>query len=294
MVGAPIDKTPNSAIGLILMLAGVGLLSTMDALAKWLISERLHVMQLLFVRSLLICIGLWFFYSARGQVRALTARNKRAQWLRGLLGFLAPFCFFSALVYLPLTNSHVVGYGSIFMITIASALVLKEHIGPHRWTAVVIGYVGVLIAIGPTGGGSLVGYALVLLASAAYAGLFISGKWLSSTETPASLVFYYNLGVGAVAMLWLPWVWQTPSFSEWAPVVLFALIAVFGQYCMTRAYALADASLLAPLEYTSLLWVVVFDVVIWQTLPAANTLVGSMVIIASSLYVIHRERRTAA
>jgi drug/metabolite transporter (DMT)-like permease len=273
------------------MLAGVGLLSTMDALAKWLVNERLHVMQLLFVRSLLICIGLWIFYSARGQARALAARNKRAQWLRGLLGFLAPFCFFSALVYLPLTDSHVVGYSSIFMITITSALVLKEHIGPHRWTAVVIGYVGVLIAIGPTGGGSLAGYALVLLSSAAYAGLFISGKWLSSTETPASLVFYYNLGVGAVAMLWLPWVWQTPSLSEWAPVVLFALIAVFGQYCMTRAYALAEASLLAPLEYTSLLWVVVFDAVIWQTLPAANTLIGSMVIITSSLYVIHRERR---
>jgi len=272
------------------MLAGIGLLSTMDALAKWLVSERVHLLQILFVRSALICSGMWIYYAMTGQRNVLSATNKRAQWTRGTLGFLAPFCFFSALAYIPLTDSHVVSYASTFMITIASALLLREHVGPHRWAAVTIGYAGVLIAIGPTGGGQLLGYTLVLIASAAYAGLSISGKWLSKTETAASLVMHYNLGVGVIAMLWLPWVWLTPSLSEWAPIVAFAVLAVFGQYFMTRAYALVEASMLAPFEYTSLLWVVMLDIIIWQSLPAANTLIGSAVIILSSLYVLHRER----
>jgi len=275
----------------VLSLVGIALLSTMDALAKWILEDNLHVLQLLFVRGFVITLFLLVSFSVSGKLHRLKPTQVKAQLLRGSsLGFIAPFGFFLSLKYLPLTNINVVFFSSIFLITILSSILLKEKVGPYRWGAVVVGYIGVVVAIDPSAEGNLIGYALALVSSAAYAALFISGKILGKTESTESLVLFYNLGVGAVAAIWLPQVWQTMDTQDWLNIIGFSALAVTGQYCMTLSYSMADASLIAPMDYTALIWTVLFDVLIWQAVPSLQTMFGAFIIIGSSAFVIWRQR----
>lgn len=284
----------NSTIGIALFLLGVALMTAMDASVKWLVEDRVRVIQLLFIRSCIITALLFVYYTSRGKLKQLKPVRFKAQCLRGLIGFVAPFAFFVALRHLPLTAANVVFFSNIFLITLASALFLKEKVGIYRWSAVAIGYIGVLVAIDPNADGELFGYMMVLLSSAAFAFLFISGKKLGSTESSESLVLFYNLGVGVIALIWLPGLWQTLTAADWLGMVLVSILAVFGQYCMTHAFALADASLLAPLNYTTLVLTIVFDWVLWQTIPSAQTLIGALIIISSSCLVIYRQHQQGA
>jgi len=146
-----------------------------------------------------------------------------------------------------------------------------------------------LIAINPGADGELFGYVMILVSSATFAFLFISGKKMGDTETSESLVLFYNMGVGTIALFWLPGIWQSLTTADWLGILLVSVLAVFGQYCMTQAFALADASLLAPLNYTTLVLTLLFDWVLWQTLPSAQTLLGATIIIVSSCVVIYRQ-----
>jgi len=282
-------SSPTFGIGLFMI--GLILMTAMDAAVKWLVEDKVHVIQLLFVRSCIISVLLLTYYASRKQLSQLKPVRLKAQCLRGLIGFLAPFGFFLALKYLPLTAANVVFFSNIFVITLASAIFLKEKVGVFRWSAVFVGYIGVLIAINPDTDGELFGYIMILISSATFAFLFISGKKMGNTETSESLVLFYNMGVGFVALFWLPGIWQALSTADWLGILIVSVLAVFGQYCMTQAFALADASLLAPLNYTTLVLTVLFDWILWQTLPGAQTLLGATIIIVSSCVVIYRQYR---
>jgi len=290
---SPVDVSSTTSAGIFLFLLGIALLTAMDASVKWLVEDRVHVIQLLFVRSCFITVMLTSFYALRRQIRILKPVRTTAQCVRGLIGFLAPFAFFLSLKYLPLTAASVVFFSNIFMITLASAVFLKEKVGLYRWGAVAVGYAGVLIAIDPNAEGELFGYVMVLVSSAAYAFLFISGKKLGATESSASLVLFYNLGVGAVALLFLPAFWNSLLLSDWLGLMLVSVLAVFGQYCMTQGFSLAEASLLAPLNYSALVLTVLFDWVLWQSIPGMQTLLGAAIIVLSSAFVIYRQNQQA-
>jgi len=286
-----IVKNTTSSFGIVLFMVGLILMTAMDAAVKWLVEDKVHVIQLLFVRSIIITTLLLGYYASRKQLSQLKPVRLKAQCLRGLIGFAAPFGFFLALKFLPLTAANVVFFSNIFLITLGSAVFLKERVGIYRWSAVFVGYIGVVIAIDPGADGELFGYMMILLSSATFAFLFISGKILGSTETSQSLVLFYNMGVGFIALFWLPGVWQSLPAADWLGILLVSVLAVFGQYCMTQAFALAEASLLAPLNYTTLVLTVLFDLVLWQTIASAQTLLGATIIIMSSCVVIYRQHQ---
>ena len=275
------------------MVLGIGLLSTMDALGKWLIENGVHTIQILALRSLIIVPVLLAAYAAKKQLAILVPSRPVAQAVRGLTGFLAPLCFFMGIAQMPLTAAVVVFFSSIFMTTLMSVFFLDEKVGLHRWLAVIAGYAGVFVAIAPEAGGKIEGYLLVLFSSFMYTVLFISGRRLSATESVASLVLTYNAGVGLVAALLLPWFWQTMPWEAWVLVLLLSGFAVSGHFCMTHAFSVSEASLIAPFEYTSIVWTVMFDLLIWHQLPGSHTWVGAVIIILSGLYVLHREKLQA-
>ncbi len=271
------------------MLLAIGFLSCMDALAKWLISNGMNSVQLLAVRSLIIVPVILLVFAARGRLRDLLPQRPVAQVFRGLFGVVAPLAFFMGVARIPLTSAVVVFFSSIFMTTLLSVFFLGERVGMYRWVAILIGYCGVFIAISPASGGDGLGYALVLLASFAYSVLFISGRMLSRTESVASLVLFYNLGVGCVTLILLPWFWGLPTLQELGLMLLLSVFAVAGHFTITHAFALAEASLIAPFEYTAVLWALLFDILIWNVYPSWATWVGAAVIISSGLFVIYRE-----
>ena len=272
------------------MVLAIALLSTMDATVKWLVTNQVEVMQILAVRSVIIVLVMALIYQLRGQAKAILPTRPVAQMTRGLFGFIAPFSFFLGLKYVPLTDAVVVFFSSIFVVSLLSMVFLGERVGPHRWASIVVGYIGVVIVAQPQGGGQLFGYALVLLSSTSYAALFVSGRYLSRTESTPSLVVSYNLGVGILAFICLPWFWVPLNLEQFAVILLATVLAGCGHFAMTSAFAQGEASFIAPFEYTALIWALMFDLIIWRHLPGSSTLLGAAIIIGSGLYVAYREQ----
>lgn len=276
--------------GIGLMILAIGLLSSMDAVAKLLMQGGMTVVQILALRSAVIVPLIILVFSYQGKLTTLIPGRPFLHICRGVIGFLAPLCFFLGIRYLPLTDAVTVSFSSIFMIALLSIIFLGERIGPHRWASIVAGFIGVIIVISPQGNGELSGYLLILAGSAAYAVVFIGGRYLSSTESVASLVFSFNLSVGIISAILLPWFWQPQTLEQYGLLLCLSLLAVAGHFLMTLAFSIAEASLIAPFEYTAVLWALTFDLLIWQIMPSLTTGLGAAIIIASGLYIVHRER----
>ena len=272
-----------------LLLFAMLLFVTMDGLAKQLVGANLSAIQVIAVRSWIIIGLMLLVLGMRGQVKTLHMKYPGQSLARGVLTFLAPYLFFTSLQQLPLADATVVFFSSSFFLIAGSALFLKERIGPHRWSAVMIGFVGVVIAINPTGEGDLLAYLMVLGATIMYSVAFIWGKRLSEHDSVLSLVFSLQVGMGLVSTVMLPWVWEPMSMRMMAEMTLMALIALAAHYLFTSAFARAEVSVLAPFEYTALLWAVLIGYLVWGDFPDQRTWIGASIIIAAGLYVIHRE-----
>jgi drug/metabolite transporter (DMT)-like permease len=198
---------------------------------------------------------------------------------------------------LPLADATVVFFSSSFILTAISATFLKEKVGIHRWSAVAIGFGGVVIAMNPEGEGHFSAYLLVLCAALAYAGIQISGKRLMKQDSIISLVFSFNLMIGISSTAMLPWVWVAVSWNVIFVVFLMALLAVSGHIALTAAFGKAQVSAIAPFEYTSLIWVVLLGYVLFEDIPSTQVWLGAAVVISCGIYMIYREslhrRRTA-
>ena len=285
----PLKTSPAYLVAAFAMLGGMLILSAMDAMVKWLVLQQIHPFQIIAIRGLVAAVAMVLVFSFKHELHQIKPTRWQPQIIRGLSGIAAPASFFMALGYLPLTDAVVVFFTSVFAITIFSALLLKENVGRHRWTAVVLGYLGVVIAMKPDGDGSLAGYLLTLFSSLAYAGLFVSGRWLSKTESVSSLVFSFNLGSGLIACCLLPFIWSNMSPAQWQWVFLLTTFAVAGHYALTYAFSNAEASSIAPLEYSAIIWALMFDFFVWSSSPSTTTMLGALVVISSGMYVMHRE-----
>ena len=276
--------------GIAYMVTGIGLLSLMDALVKWLGEGGVHPMQLIAMRSWIIVCLFLLFYASRKQGATLKPNNALAVHGRSALGFFAPLLFFLSLQYLPIANVTVTFFSSTFMITVLSWPILKERVGWHRIMAIVVGFIGVLIAVETRGDVmDWRGYVLCLLGSLAYSVLFITGRLLSRSESTVALVFSFNLVLGLIATLLLPWFWQAVDRTQLLYILLFSLLALFGHLCITKAFAHSPVGVLAPYEYTALFWAVITGYLIWGDVPGLRVWIGATLIIGAGLYVIYRE-----
>ncbi|MGY0799505.1 DMT family transporter [Lysobacter sp. A286] len=219
----------------------------------------------------------------------------RVRWslhlLRGAIGITMMASFAFALRSLPLTTAYSIFFVAPLLITALSVPILGEHVGPRRWTAIAIGLVGMLVLLRPSGEGMLSWAALaVLFAATGYAVSAITVRVLARTDSSASMIVWLlvMLALGAGALAWPDWV---PLRLEDGWVILgVGMAGAIGQYAITEAFRTGSASLLAPLEYTALVWGVLLDVSIWGVLPDAVTWLGAGIIVASGLYMLRRER----
>jgi len=281
---------PHARRAAFTMLAAVLMFSLMDALLK-LLSEHYPPFQVAALRgasSLPFVLG-WAFASGGGPSLL------RVRWplhlLRGALGIGMMASFVYGVNRLPLSTTYSVFFIAPLLITALSGPFLGEQVGPRRWVAIGIGLLGVLVLLRPTGEGMLSLAALAVLAAAlGYAVTAITVRVIARTDTTQAMMVWLMvlMTLGAGALAWPGWV---PLRGEHLWLILgLGVAGSLGQYAVTEAFRLGEASLIAPLEYTALIWGVLLDLALWGVLPDSITWAGAAIIVASGLYLLRRER----
>jgi drug/metabolite transporter (DMT)-like permease len=277
--------------GIVMMLLAVALLSLMDAGLKALSGyPPLQVAALRAAASWPI-VAAWLV--ARGGLRPLLRVRWPLHLFRGALGVMMLAAFAWSLRTLPLTTAYTLFFVAPLIIALLSGPLLGERIGAHRWIAIVGGFVGVVVALQPGAGGAFSWAGLaVLLAAFGYAVSAITVRVLGRTDSTASMVFWLltliALGAGALA---LPgWVALRPQ--DWLVVAGIGVVGALGQFAITEAFARGESSVVAPLEYTALVWGVALDALVWRALPGASTWIGAAIIVACGIHLIRQERGT--
>lgn len=274
--------------GIALKIAAVTVFSIMDMTVKWL-SARYPTVQIIFCRSLFAFVPLAFFLWRNGGLELLKTKRPAGHLLRASVGAGALYCFFWAFGHMPLADVVAIGFAAPLCMTAMSVWLLGERVGIRRWSAVAIGFVGVLLMVRP-GVGTVQGAALVaLLGTLLYSFGIILVRKLSETERSGTIVFYFTIGATVVFGLALPAAWITPSGPDAGLLVFIGLLGGIGHLLITRAYQLAPIAVIAPFDYMAILWATGFGFVIFGDLPGWMTIAGAMIVVASGLYILHRE-----
>ena len=285
-------RSPLAAAGW--MLAAVASFSLMDAGMK-LLSAHYPPLQVTLLRGAasLPFVLVWVLASAG--VRSIVPVRWGLHLLRGVLGMVMIGCFVYALKRMPLSTAYTLYFVAPLLVAALSVPLLGERVGPRRWTAIGIGMLGVVVVLRPGVDGlvSLPGL-MVLLAATAYAIAAVTVSLLTRTDTPQSMVVWFlaimAVGAGLAAIPgWVPLRWEHAAL-----ILGMGLAGAFGQIALTSAFMRGDASMIAPLEYTGLVWVIAWDWLLWQTLPDTATWTGAAIIVASGLYLLRRERAVGA
>ncbi len=287
----PHRRVDNTPLGIAAMFGSVFFFSLMNVLVK-LLTERFPVTEVTFFRSLFalvpVCVAIQL---SGGFANSLRTRHPWGHFGRSLVGLTTMIAMFWSFHMLPLGDAIALNFAAPLFLTALSVPLLAEKVGVHRWSAVLVGFVGVLIIVRPSGDVLNFGALVALVAALGNAFAVIAIRQLSRTEPPNTIVFYFTLLTTLALALTLPFAWVTPSPSEWALLAAMGLLGGAGQLMVTRAYSLAPAAVVAPLNYSSLLLAVLFGWLTWGDVPTATMALGAAVVMASGLYILHRETR---
>ncbi|WP_073333961.1 DMT family transporter [Wenxinia saemankumensis] len=292
MTSAPTAPAAQ-AQGILLMCLGVAMLSVNDAIAKLLTSDY-NPLQILFLRNVIALPFAMGIAAAIGGRAALGSRRPLAHVARGALWVGATMLFFTSLSRLGLAEATALIFAAPFFITLISALVLGEIVGWRRWLAVLAGFSGVLVIVRPGGEAFQPVLLLPVAAAFTYALLMLSARWLDPRDSVWTLLVWLT-GTGALlGAILVPLVWVPVRAADLPAFAGIAFFGVAGMTMITQAFRLAPAVVVAPLDYTGLLWATLFGWAIWRESPDELTWLGAAIIIASGVATILREQRSAA
>lgn len=279
--------------GVLMMLAAVGAFAIMDAMMKVLTVRYLPV-QVAFFRGAGSLPFVFLMYALTGRLAELRPVRVGLHVLRAVFAILMLWGFLWALARASLTDTYAIYMSAPLLVVLAASLMLGERIGRHVWFAIIAGLAGVYVMLKPSVEGFVSLAGLATLGSAlAYAVVVVMVRILSRTETTASMVFWFLLMMAAGAgVLALP-DWVAILTKDWLWIAAIGLAGWAGQHLITEAFRLAPASVVAPFEYTALVWAVAIDWAVWQALPGARMLAGSAIVIGAGLYLLYRERQAA-
>jgi len=276
--------------GIGLMLAGVLLFSINDAVGKWLLATY-SVGQVLLLRSVATLLLLSPLIWRAGRVAFTSAPRPGLQLLRIVLSTLEVAMFFWAVAYMPLADAITFYLAGPIHVTAFSVLFLRERVGWRRWTAVLVGFAGVVIALRPSAATLTLPALIALGGSVFYALLMVITRMVKETDDIVlmSSQFLGTFIFGAVAA---PLSWVTPTAYDMIFLSGFGAISIAALFCINRSLKLAPASVVVPYQYTLILWGVLFGWRFFGEAPDVFTLAGAAIIVAAGLYIFWREQVT--
>lgn len=288
--GAGLRNIPARAIAYILTASF--LIIVLDTAVKWL-AKGYSPLQIGFVRyvmGLFLAAGI---ATRAGGIGTLRTRRIGGHLLRSVVNLTTMLSFYYALRLLPLADSIAINFAAPLFVTALSGPLLGEHVGPRRWLAVAFGFGGVLLAVQPSPSGISLGAALALLSGLCWALTIVTSRQISDTEPSHTILFYYSLAVVIVLGVAMPRLWIEPSLHDWIWFIVVGISGSFGQFCYNQAFRYGEASAIAPLDYLSIVWATLFGFVIFGDIPSWLVLGGAACIVASSIYIAHREALAA-
>ena len=284
------DRTGQGQIlrGILFMCLAVSLFPILNATVKYL-STDYATTQIIWLRYLGHLVFMLLVFMPKRGLRLLHTSRPGLQIFRSLLLFAATAFYFSALNYIPLANAATISFTSPFIITVLSVLMLGESVGPRRWIAVLIGFVGTVIIIRP---GSDFGHwaALLVLGSAtSYSFYQIFTRKLSGHDDASTTITFTAVVGVAVSSVVAPFDWITPQGWDWLLFLSLGFFGGFGHLCVVKSLDYAPASLLAPFGYVQLVGAVLLGYLVFAEFPDFWTWVGAAIIVASGSYIAYRE-----
>jgi drug/metabolite transporter (DMT)-like permease len=309
--GGAADARSNERLqGILFLCAGAMIFTIQDVIIKW-ISDEYAVTQILATRSLVAFAPLFILLHLDGGLRGVNGRRLGRLLLRAALLFASYTTYYLAIAAIPLAEAVSLFYTAPLFIVALSGPMLHERVGPTRWLAVVVGFIGAIVMCRP--GADVVDPAalLSLLAAALYALAQVMARDLGTTYRASVMALAQNavnlaaaLAIGLVAgdgayagaahpsLAFLLRAWTIPTTVDLLLMAATGVIAAVAIWFLTQAYRIAEANVIAPFEYSSIIWVVLLAYLIWGEVPGPFTIVGGLLIVAAGIYVLRAARRS--
>ncbi|MEP7452833.1 DMT family transporter [Phyllobacterium sp. SB3] len=289
---APSTSIPESSAartGVLLMLLGMLMFSLNDVMGKWLVSTY-SVGQVVFIRSIAALVVLAPFIWFTGPKKIVQVDRPWVQTARVILSTAEVFAFYFAVIYLPLADVMTYWLAAPIYVAAISPFILKEPVGWRRWSAIIVGFIGVVIALEPSSQALTPQAVISIFGSVAFAFMLLLGRTLRGTPD-TTLVFWQIIGAGLAGLVWIGFEWTPVTMRDLLLLGLLGIVAMLAHVLVNRALKLADAATVAPLQYTLLFWAILFGWMVFGDVPRMSMLIGSGFIIASGLFIFFREQQ---
>ena len=270
-----------------MMIGAIGLFAGMSVMIK-LIGPDYHPAQTIFFRNMVAAMVIFPFILKNGGIGSLSTKQPKVHITRALFGVFGNILYFYAFTRLALADVVVVSQAVPLFVSFIAATFLGETVGWRRWSSILVGFAGVVIAVNPTGTIELATMAAII-ATLFWAITMLLTRHMGKTESPYTIVFYYMLTGAIVTGITLPLVWESMSSEIYILIFVAGVLGAFAQILMTYALKLAEASVVSPFNYTAIIWGIIFDLTIWNVTPSMETITGAIIISVAGLYLLHRE-----
>ncbi|WP_029031042.1 DMT family transporter [Salinarimonas rosea] len=283
--------TSGARAGILVMLLAMLLFAVNDTLGKWLVATY-SAGQVLLIRSLAALVVLAPFLMRTSPAALLRPDRPRLQALRVALSTLEVFCFYVAVANLPLADVLTYWMAAPIWVAALSPLVLGERVGWRRWSAIAVGFVGVVIALEPSRATISPAAGVSIVGSLAFAGMMLLSRVLRGTPD-TTLVLWQTAGAGAAGLVLAPFAWVAPSPIDLGLLALLGVLSMIGHIAVNRAFKLADAATIVPYQYTLLFFAAVLGWLVFGDVPRPALMLGAGIIVAAGVYIFLRERAVA-
>ncbi|WP_420406063.1 DMT family transporter [Nisaea sp.] len=290
-VATPFRALPGNVRGALWIAMASLFFSVMVALIKA-IGQALPVVQILLFRQIVMtCMVLPVLISGFPDI--LKTRHVSLHAARVVLALIAMICGFTAVVHLPLAEATALGFAKSLFVTIFALFVLQEIAGLRRWLAVLLGFAGVLIMVQPGPAGFNIYSVMAVIGAAAAAAVMVIIRKLSRSDRSVTILSYQAIMVGLLMVPPTIYYWVTPTLEQWLLMGAIGIFSVIGQLMNIQGFKEGEASAVAPMDYTRLLYAVLIGFLVFAEVPDLETVAGAALIIATSLYTVRAEKRAA-
>lgn len=302
-------STNKNLLGIGSLVLGMLIFSLQDIAVKW-IGGDYSVLEIVTFRSLTALPLTLLFFRYEGGRGLPTTQRHTLEYIRGVFYFLSYTTHFMGLAALPLAEIAAIKFSGPLMITLLSVVMLSETVGPRRWLALLVGFMGVLLIVRPGLGTFNMGSIFILISVLFYALATILTRKLQTTDSSATMSYYSSLVYLIATVILAPLVilvgdfpdahpsiaflfraWAMPSLLDWVIMSGLGLVWAGGMYFLARAYSAAKASVIAPFEYVALPINVMWGLVIWHEIPTWMTLAGALLTLSSGVYILYRDQK---